>query len=210
MKRQSRVGSENCWVGADPGGLNRFGIALLLPRSRVRSAVVSCADEAVEYVARNCEGLPKGVGIDAPLWWSSGQKSMRAADYWIRKEFGISSGTVQAGNSLRGAALIQGAMLAVRVRERFPNIQVTETHPKALLLAIKTSYAELCRRRGLISAAIKGIGADDRQDAVLSAIWARDVFEGRWTRDLTKERGASEQDPSSFWLKPIYYYWPER
>lgn len=210
MTKRGRAESEHHWVGADPGGLNRFGIALLSPRGRYRSTVVSCADEALEYVARNCEGPPKGGGIDAPLWWSSGPTSVRMADKWIRSEFGISSGTVQAGNSLRGAALIQGAMLVVRLRERFPGIEITETHPKALLRGARTSYARFCKQSGLAAGANAAAETDDQQDAVISAIWARDVFEGRWSRDLTKERNPSEQDPSTYWLKPIHYYWPQR
>ena len=39
-------------------------------------------------------------------------------------------------NSLQGAALVQGAMFVVRMRERFPEVGVTETHPKALLVAL--------------------------------------------------------------------------
>lgn len=199
---------KHCWVGADPGGLDRFGVSLLMSTNEYKSATVNCADEAVDYIAHNCEGSPKGAGIDAPLWWSSGPKSIRLADEWVRKEFGLSSGTVQAGNSLRGAALIQGAMLVVRLRERFPEIMITETHPKALLRGSDASYKSLCERYGLAAHEIAGNGADDRQDAVISAIWAREVFEGRWSRDLTKERAPSEQDPSSYWLKPVHYYWP--
>jgi hypothetical protein len=64
---------------------------------------VSYADEAVEKIAAR----PLGVGVDAPLWWSSGRSAERAAP----------PSTVQTPNSLRGAALVQAAMFVQRLRE---------------------------------------------------------------------------------------------
>ena len=120
------------WVGADPGGKNKFGLALLSASGEVSTACVSCADEAVAKI----DSPPLGVGVDAPLWWSSGPSSDRKADQWIRKKYGIRSGTVQTANSLRGAALVQAAMFILRLREKFPAVRVTEAHPKAVALAL--------------------------------------------------------------------------
>jgi hypothetical protein len=41
--------------------------------------------------------------------------------------------TVAHVNSLRGACLVQGVLAAVTLRERWPSILITESHPKALL-----------------------------------------------------------------------------
>lgn len=120
------------WFGADPGGRLTFGVAVLHEDGTFDTAVVSSADEAMAWY----RGVPMGVGIDAPLWWSSGQSSDRQADRFIRTTYRIASGTVQTANSLKGAVLVQGIMLAQRLRERFPLAPITEAHPKALLKAI--------------------------------------------------------------------------
>ncbi len=39
------------WFGADPGGMDKFGVALLDPDGSFESAVVSCAEEAIEWLA---------------------------------------------------------------------------------------------------------------------------------------------------------------
>ena len=71
------------------------------------------------------------------MWWSASRGGGRKVDQRLRKRYGISSGTVQSVNSLRGAALIGGALLASRVRQEFPNTGITESHPKALLRALE-------------------------------------------------------------------------
>lgn len=121
------------WVGADPGGKGRFGLAFLDNASgHLACQRVSSVDEAV--IAIRGKGERLGLGIDAPMWWSSGQSSRRKADKWIRDRYGIHPGTVQSANSLRGAALVGGMMLARRLREAFSEIRITESHPKAAVL----------------------------------------------------------------------------
>ena len=36
------------WVGADPGGKNKFGVAILHDDGTFKTFCVSCADEALE------------------------------------------------------------------------------------------------------------------------------------------------------------------
>ena len=131
MDKTSRL-----WVGADPGGKGAFGLAFVDASGAVRCETVSSVDEAVNTVT--AMGKPLGLGIDAPMWWSAAEGGRRRADARLRKRYGISSGTVQSGNSLRGAALIGGALLASRLREAFPSLRITESHPKALLLALES------------------------------------------------------------------------
>lgn len=187
------------WVGADPGGANAFGLALMFDSGEVETHCVSCADEAVELISLR----PSGAGVDAPLWWSSGRSAERKADRWIRRVHKISSGTVQTANSLRGAALVQGAMFVVRLREKFPGVPVTEAHPKAVAIALGGWDGEVVSRL----CPSKAPGEHER-DAIFAAVAAREGFEGRWTRDLSLERDLSEQNPATHWLGPIKYYWP--
>ena len=191
------------WVGADPGGKGNFGLAFLDISGCLICASVSSVDEAVEQIVGR--GKPLGMGIDAPMWWSSCKAGAREADTRIRKKYGIPSGTVQSPNSLRGAALVGGMMLVYRVRQKFARAMVTETHPKALLHALRVDgpgFAEWYE----IPATWNN---EHERDAAVSAVCAREGFMGRWSTDLALQRHASEQDPRSYWLTPMCYFWPE-
>jgi predicted nuclease with RNAse H fold len=199
-------GERAVWVGADPGGKDNFGIAVLIDDWKTRTAIVGCADEAAAFVDRVAKGTATGIGVDAPLWWSSGRSGDRYADQWLRRRYRLSGGEVQAGNSLRGAALTQGAMFVQRIRERYPQISVTECHPKALLRAISDGrWVQFSRRFGLG----KKPQNEHARDAIVAAVAARESFLGRRTHDLSEKRLAGEHDPRAYWLAPVYYFWPE-
>ena len=194
------------WVGADPGGKGDFGIAVLTDDGQLHISCVDCVDEAIAFVRENVDGMPRGVGIDAPLWWSSGRSGGRHADQWLRKRYGLSGGQVQAANSLRGAALTQAAMFIQRMRETYPDVPVTESHPKALLKVLtQGNWSAFSNRFGLKVANVK----EHERDALIAAISAREGFQGRWSNDLSIKRLPSEQDPRSYWLAPVHYFWPE-
>jgi predicted nuclease with RNAse H fold len=161
------------WIGVDPGGTKSFGLARLYEDGRITTALVSSADEAVTLIDQE----PLGAGVDAPLWWSSGRSSDRRADQWIRKTYGIRSGTVQTANSLRGAALVQGMMFVVRLRDRFPNVRITEAHPKATALSLGGWSSEKVLSLGSLNDA-----SEHERDAIFAAIAAREGFTGRWRR----------------------------
>jgi predicted nuclease with RNAse H fold len=197
------------WIGADPGGKGNFGVAILMPDGSTHNCCVDWADEAVEVVKKKMTAQPAGIGVDAPLWWSSGRSSDRQADQWLRKKYGFSGGQVQTANSLRGAALVQGAMFVQRMREHFPGIGVTETHPKAVLKALRMDNWGAFIKRFSVAIEIREQQEHER-DAVISAVAAREGFEHRWVNDLSTGRHPSEQDPSRFWLAPIHYFWPDK
>ena len=196
------------WLGADPGGKGHFGLAFL-PESAGAPDLktVSSVDDAVAEVLKT--GTPLGIGIDAPMWWSTDQAARRQVDKEIRAKYGISSGTVQSPNSLKGAALIGGMMLAYRVRQQFPDILITESHPKALREADRRKNGELLKDLGYVEPEKAN---EHQRDALLAAICAREGFENRWSADLAEDRWPSEQDPLSpcYWLGPVHYYWPEK
>jgi predicted nuclease with RNAse H fold len=126
-------------------------------------------------------GGPKvnAVGIDAPLFWSpSGD---RTADQIVRKavtSLGCSGGTVSSVNSLQGACLIQGMLVAMMCRQRFADgILITEAHPKALLWLLGKATSGLPPRgvmMGDLNEYVAGNiveGASEHErDAVLGAI----------------------------------------
>jgi len=195
------------WIGADPGGKGSFGVAILTADGQSQTTSVDCADEAVVYVRGHLDRTPSGIGVDAPLWWTSGLSGDRHADQWLRQRYGFTGGEVQAANSLRGAVLTQGAMFIQRMRETYPAVPVTESHPKAILKALtQNDWNEFSIRFGL-----KVVTANDHErDALIAAISAREGFQNRWSHDLSCSRLPAEQDPHSYWLAPVHYFWPEK
>ena len=137
--------------------------------------------------------MPAGIGVDAPLWWSSGKGGLRKADQWIRRQYGLHPRNVQAVNSLWGSVLAQGMMFVTRIREVFPSVNISETHPKAVLVALgrEPSKVHLASIRTMVTLDSK---PDHERDAIISAVAAREGFEGRWKRDLAVDRFPSEQN----------------
>lgn len=52
------------WIGADPGGEGKFGIAILLENGKTRTDAVDCTDEAVAFVRQHLSSTPTGVGVE--------------------------------------------------------------------------------------------------------------------------------------------------
>jgi predicted nuclease with RNAse H fold len=181
-----------------------FGVAIVEVDRPPGTATVDFADQAVSFVCERVAGPPAGAGVDAPLWWSSGRSSDRHADRWLRQRYGLQSGHVQTANSLQGAALVQAAMFVQRLREAFPAIPITEVHPKALLAVTKGGWQTLAEQYAITATP----NTEHERDAILAALAAREGFEGRWPLDLAAERLPAEQDPSTYWLAPVHYYWP--
>ena len=191
------------WVGADPGGRGRFGVAVVDASGETCCSTVSSVDEAVNWIV--ARGTPLGIGIDSPMWWSAVQGGGRRADQRIRDAFGIPSGTVQSVNSLRGAVLVGGQLLASLIRGHFPDVKVTESHPKALLQALSLHDEVI----GVLFGINCAWDDEHQRDAAVAAVCAREGFQGNWKVDLADRRSKLEQDPKNYWLAPVFYWWPE-
>jgi predicted nuclease with RNAse H fold len=168
---------------------------------------VDFVDAAIDIIHEHVQSTPAGIGVDAPLWWSSGKGGLRKADEWIRDRYGLHHRNVQAVNSLWGSVLAQGMMFVMRIREVFSEVNITETHPKAVLVALgreswNVHFGSINTKLTLDSR------PDHERDAVISAVAAREGFEGRWEKDLAGDRQVSEQNPSTHWLAPVHYFWP--
>jgi predicted nuclease with RNAse H fold len=194
------------WFGADPGGLENFGLAELHDDGSFRTCCCSSVDEAVNWIEQ-----PEAVGIDCPMWWSSAAGGGRSVDAWLRRTYDIHPGTVQSVNSLRGAVAVQGILLAMRLRVRSPSLPITEAHPKALLKALKLDEAPWIS----IAEKFELIGPDPRQksdherDALLSAVAAREGQRQSWHDLSVDPRCTSELDPNQLWFGPVSYWWPK-
>jgi len=108
------------WFGADPGGMRKrkpcFGVALLRDDGSFETSNTDCAYNANKWLFEKST-KPNAIGIDCPLWWSSWKSAERQVDVLLRKKYRDRIGqSVMPINSLRGAVLIQGVMLASLIR----------------------------------------------------------------------------------------------
>jgi len=128
-------------AGFDPGGKSGFGWALVedndtLPLKIVSAGVANHCDEAWESIANELNNNQLvGASIDSPLYWGA---TTRVVDLTLRDEIAhlgaaVPHGTVQSPNSLRGACLVQGILIAKRVLSEFPNAEISECHPKVII-----------------------------------------------------------------------------
>jgi Protein of unknown function (DUF429) len=175
------------YLGFDPGGEKQFGWAVC-SRTKQRLAILAVgeANRAGEAFVKAISVIPKegavvGAGIDAPLFWS--ETGERNVDKLIRRaiqQLGAPSpgGTVQNINSLRGACLVQGVIIAKLLQKHYPAITITESHPKALLYLLgiankkvhpsKISVAELSEWVDYVNYSINY----NERDAILGSITA--------------------------------------
>lgn len=202
----------------DPGGEDGFGWCVAqasdrLPLTIIDAGVAGNAHEAIANALDAASGPVdvSGVGIDSPMFWVA--NGDRKVDHLIRaaiRRLGArnASGTVQHVNSLRGACLTQGVMAAHLIRQRGPNIPVTETHPKALLwlLGVYASFQPPVRIKDLSRFAVAGFDvlSEHERDAALGALgaWAMVTGATDWIDLFPLE--ASPFAPVS----PVQYWMP--
>jgi predicted nuclease with RNAse H fold len=128
------------WFGADPGGTRNgkpcFGVAWLGKNGTFETSATDCAHRAFRWIQKRSV-VPLALGIDCPLWWSSLKGGERQVDVLLRRKYRDNIGqSVQSLNSLPGAVLVQGMMLACEARKHWKEVKITETHPRALLKAM--------------------------------------------------------------------------
>jgi len=190
-------------AGFDPGGQGKFGwcIAQTSPPnlSLIEAGIANHAMDAFCKVKKSVaeqSGELIAAGIDAPLYWPYTGQS-RASDKYVRKQINPkskgSAGTVQAVNSLRGACLAQGIMIAAMIEKKYPACRITETHPKALLVVCPGAKQ------------LAGDGKTEHErDAIISA-WAAAQYASNNRRNLydCKNKTAIHD-----FLKEPWYWWP--
>lgn len=190
-------------VGLDPGGQNAFGWAVLECNEGACKLVASGTTTGVPSVLRSVQQVltkgPVAVGIDAPLFWA--HEGDRRADQAVRRMVcaaGGSPGTVSHINSLRGACLVQGILASVEVHKHWPNAQLTESHPKALLLA-SAAARKFAERLNL--------GVEHERDAALAAFSAHALLvRTEYWHDLVK-LDENAIFPSGM---PVAYWFPSQ
>lgn len=205
-------------IGFDPGGIGQFAWCLTEatdpPRLR-HCGVSDHASGAVGAVSKHIDDSMQllAAGIDSPLFWIG--NGDRRVDQIVRTKIHALGarniwGTVQSVNSLRGACLAQGILAAWLLRSRFPNIRITESHPKALLWLLELANKErpvrevrmshLCR---LIDCDLQDLSEHER-DAALGAVAALAMIRKAdgW-RDL-----ALDENDAFVPVAPVEYWMP--
>lgn len=208
------------YFGFDPGGIGAFGCALLdSANSSLSCATVLSVDEAVCWARRSIHEAPIAAGIDTLLFWQSTKSGWRGADQYLRRKYPECRNSVVSSNGLYGSMSVQGAVLAARLRQVWPEIGLTETHPKVLWHSLNgSSYPRIWSEQGglvvqewLAKAKLKHceISDDHQFDAALSAWAAYSGFSGAWVRDLFIETAEGQQAENVSLVPDVKYMWPE-
>ncbi len=208
-------------LGFDPGGGEKFGCAAYHIEDRnPETFTARSVDNAIEWtVDFLAERQPTFAGIDTLLFWQSTKSGWRGADEYLRNRYPASRSSVLCANGLYGSMAVQGAVLAHRLRAIYPDIGLTETHPKLLWTHYlprepypriwdegTPSTAEHWLRSQRLSAKLKN---EDEFDALLSAWAAEQVQRGKWTLDLSTIPAIGQARENVEIVADVLYAWPD-
>lgn len=205
-------------IGYDPGGDGKHGLA----RATVRAGnIVDCATETVDTVEKVVASILStaillGLGVDTLTCWGTGPHGWRPADRWLRHRYPEVQKSIVAPNSLYGAMSINGMAALVASRQEFPDVFVTETHPKVLYYAqfgecysFKGSNISLMNKRLSRLLAVDVVPRNEHEwDAAISTLAVVRGLRGAWRRDLhalAAESGERLVQPCG----GTAYIWPE-
>ena len=206
-------------LGFDPGGKGAFGCAIVdWGEHSLRTISLTSVDDVLGWATAKCiESCPVAVGIDTILHWQTSPSGWRGADEFLRHKYRDVFGSVQSSNSAAGSMAVQGVALAIRLRDEWPDIMITETHPKVLWRHVTgekypqwneggdAHFRRLISAIGLDGSNLKN---DHEFDAAISAWAASESVNGVWTRDLVDIRGQHQVNPSIFPAGQVSYFWP--
>lgn len=207
-------------LGYDPGGNGKHGVARVtvrageVARDGVFTATVETAEDALQWLLQ--ADSPLGCGIDTLTVWATGKSGLRPADTWLREHYPSVRLSVVPPNSLYGSMAVGGAAVVLPLLERWPNLVVSETHPKVLYYALSgKKYDWKEDRSGMTDLLSSSLGCslpelrtDHEWDALISAYAVWQGLAGSWTRDLL-ELPLSPKSRLVWPLGKTQYFWPE-
>ena len=205
------------YLGYSPGGstgiANKSGVSVLTVSdggARYETEAVGCVDDAMVWFADRLDGAaPSAAGIDAFLFWETSRCGWRAADRWLRATYSPVMRNVLPSNSVQGAAAIQGMALGISLRKAWPELVLTEAHPKVLYYAMTGDRYEWTPKvnRWLLdmTGAVNGpsIQTQNEWRALVSAWTAAMGHSQRWRVDLRKQSKCAVEPAG-----PVAYWWP--
>lgn len=205
------------YLGFDPGGASDGGsfgwsICREVDGRLEPPAKIGLATDAWDALNKVKKAIPSfghpnslrvlAAGIDAPLFWSRvGKRVFDDKEHLGAKPIPI--------NSLRGADVVQGPLLAKHLNDTWPRLTITECFPKALekVLARTGEYQE---DHQMLKCLTDGMNADTgknhERDATLAAIsaWAAIHQDTTRWRDLY----LLQWDPITPFDLPVSYWMP--
>lgn len=204
-------------VGYDPGGNGSQGVAKLSISASQCTAIEVCTLDTAEDVISWIDEVDDliGIGVDTLACWSTGSSGWRAADIWLRKRYKEIHQSVVSPNGLYGSMGLNGMAVLVSIREKRPDLPISETHPKVLYWALqhkKYDYTNGAREMDLDLSDRLGINVrtanDHEWDAAVSALAALRGMQRQWTHDLFR----LPTDQTARLVLPcgqVQYWWPE-
>ncbi len=205
------------YLGYSPAGSSRItkksGVAILRYEAgsvQFDVGYVSCVDAAMKWFSERLgRDEPASIGIDCPLYWETGKGGWRAADLWLRANYGNAKRLIISSNFTPGALLVQGIALGTMLRQAWPAIQLVETCPRLLYYAMVNTipnwdaaaveWAEA--KIGLPSGST--ISSQSEWSALVSAWVGRMGHSQTWRQDL-RQRSHFAVEPAG----PVSYWWP--
>ena len=203
-------------LGFDPGGTTGVSV-LRIPDEGSTTAEtdsVPSVDQAIDWAVRQCHGeTPTAAGIDTYLCWSTERSGWRPIDLKLRNAFPDVRASVFSSNSAYGAMAVQGMAIALRLRERWPDVILNETHPKVLYHAltsnnymrddVPTMTSWLQKK---FSPEITCTINNEHECEAFISTWATwQGLSGNWTADLVPDLGGTQL---LFPVGRVSYYWP--
>lgn len=181
-------------IGYDPGGNGKHGVACAAIQDgnilNVTTSTFPAVEDVIALILNS--KTPLGIGVDTLTCWATGASGWRPADRWLRKRYDCLRNSVAAPNSLYGSMCVSGMALLVVVRQAFPQLFVTETHPKVLYYELhRERYDYNGPKKALMDKSLSqllGVEVaprnDHEWDAAVSTLPVLRGLDGSWPRNL--------------------------
>lgn len=197
-------------LGYDPGGNGNHGLAVLDMREGEIASIETATLQTVSQIVERAEKIGDivALGIDAMTCLAIGDSGWRPADRWLRNKYPAVVNSVISPNSIYGSMALNGIALMVLLKQKSPNLVITEAHPKVLfyhLFQREVDYANILGS-GLLKQFPSGYNpkGEHEIDASLSALAAVMGITGQWTHNLHSEG----QDQLVRPCGETFFYWP--
>jgi predicted nuclease with RNAse H fold len=201
-------------LGYDPGGNSSHGVAVAKFNDgtliNIEIQTLSTAESVIEY-AETIQDL-KIIGVDTLTLWSTGKSGWRPADRWLKLKYKEITHSISSANSLFSSMSLNGMSVLVSLRAKFPELEITETHPKVLFYELsKTKYDYVTNSKAMDELLGELLNSpiatknDHEWDAIISVYAAFMAQTGHWTNNLhslptdSNERLIRVCSESSYW-----------
>jgi len=204
-------------VGYDPGGNNDHGLALIkYDNSEIQDVNISTHSTAYSIIAAISDSDNIiAMGIDTLTCWSTGPSGWRPADRFLKNKYPEITNSIISANSLHGSMVLNGMSVIIKIKALFPNIHISETHPKVLYFELskkKYNYDEHQSEMDILLSELlqKEISTinDHEWDAAFSVYAVSCGLLGKWNKDLH----TIQTQNNEMLVEPCgttSYWWPE-